>query len=88
MKRKPFIHLFDLGAGRELWKRELESEIEMMPTVWSDNDKVSFTLDNYRPPVFLDGRLNLFYEGLSSLDAQTGKDASGRSFVSTKKAWR
>ena len=80
LKRKPVIHLFDLGAGRELWKRELESEIEMMPTVWSDNDEVPFTLDNYRPPVFLDDRLYLFYEGLTSLDAQTGKDRKREKF--------
>lgn len=74
LKRKPTIHLFDLGAGRELWKRELESEIEMMPTAWRDDEKVSFTLDNYRAPAFIDGRLYLFYEGLTSLDALTGKD--------------
>ena len=80
LKRKPVIHLFDLAAGRELWKRELESEIEMMPTVWSDNDNVSFTLDNYRPPVFLDGRVYLFYEGLTSLDAGTGKDRKREKF--------
>ena len=80
LKRKPVIHLFDLGAGRELWKRELESEIEMMPTVWSDRDDVAFTLDNYRPPVFLDDRLYTFYEGLTSLDAQTGKDRKREKF--------
>ena len=80
LKRKPVIHLFDLGAGRELWNRELESEIEMMPTVWSDNSSVPFTLDNYRPPVFLDGRLYLFYEGLTSLEAQTGKDRKREKF--------
>ena len=32
-----------------------------------------YTLDNYHPPVFLDGRLYLFYEGLTSFDARTGK---------------
>jgi outer membrane protein assembly factor BamB len=80
LKRKPVTHVFDLSAGRELWKRELESEIEMMPTVWSNNDNVSFTLDNYRPPVFLDGRIYLFYEGLTSLDAQTGKDRQREKF--------
>jgi outer membrane protein assembly factor BamB len=80
LKRKPVIHLFDLGAGRELWKRELESEIEMMPTVWTDSAEVPFTLDNYRPPVFLDGRLYLFYEGLTSLEGQTGKDRKREKF--------
>jgi len=80
LKRKPVIHLFDLGAVRELWKRELETEIELMPTVWSDSDEVPFTLDSYRPPVFLDGRLYLFYEGLTSLDAQTGQDRKREKF--------
>ncbi|CAN5617270.1 hypothetical protein BH20ACI3_BH20ACI3_23150 [soil metagenome] len=80
LKRKAVIHLFDLGAGRELWRRELESEIEMMSTVWSDNDDVAFTLDNYRAPVFLDGRLHLFYEGRTSLDVQTGKDRKREKF--------
>jgi outer membrane protein assembly factor BamB len=80
LKRKPVIHLFDLVAVRELWKRELESEIELMPTVWSDSDAVPFTLDSYRPPVFLDGRLYLFYEGLTSLDAQTGQDRKREKF--------
>jgi outer membrane protein assembly factor BamB len=80
LKRKPVIYTFDLGTGRELWKREVESEIEMMPTVWSDSDEVPFTLDNYRPPVFLDGRLYLFYEGLTSLDAQAGKDRKREKF--------
>jgi len=80
LKRKPIIHLFDLRAGRQLWKRELESQIEMMPTVWSDSDEVPFTLDSYRPPVFLDGRLYLFYEGLTSLDAQTGQDRKREKF--------
>ena len=32
-KRRPFVHVFDLGAGRELWKRELEGEVEMMPAL-------------------------------------------------------
>ena len=80
LKRKPVIHLFDLGAVRELWKRELETEIELMPTVWSDSDEVPFTLDSYRPPVFLDGRLYLFYEGLTSLDSQTGQDRKREKF--------
>jgi outer membrane protein assembly factor BamB len=80
LKRKPVIHVFDLSAGRELWKRELESEIEMMPTAWRDSDDVPFTLDNYRPPMFLDNRLHLFYEGLTSLEAQTGKDRKREKF--------
>ena len=79
-KRKPVIHVFELSTGRELWKQELESEVEMMPTRWSDQDEVPYTLDNYRPPVFLDNRLYLFYEGLTSLDAQTGKERKREKF--------
>ncbi|HLM56457.1 MAG TPA: PQQ-binding-like beta-propeller repeat protein, partial [Pyrinomonadaceae bacterium] len=29
-KRKPRVHVFDVSTGRELWDRELESEVEMM----------------------------------------------------------
>lgn len=80
-KRKPVVHLFDLGAGRELWKRELESEVEMMPTLaTSDDEEVAYTLDNYRPPAFMDGRLYLFYEGVTSLDALTGKERRREKF--------
>ena len=73
-KRKPVLHVFDITNGEELWKRELESEIEMMPARWGDKDEVPYTLDNYRPPVFLDNRLYVFYEGLTSLDAHTGRE--------------
>ena len=73
-KRKPVLHVFDITNGEELWKRELESEIEMMPARWGDQDEVPYTLDNYRPPVFLDNRLYVFYEGLTSLDAHTGRE--------------
>jgi outer membrane protein assembly factor BamB len=81
-KRKPELHVFDIRTGEELWKRELESEVEMMPVAWSeDEDKdVPYTLDNYRPPAFLDGRLYLFYEGLTSLDARTGKERRREKF--------
>lgn len=81
-KRKPVIHLFDISSGDELWKRELESEIEMMPTLWTEREgqEVSYTLDNYRPPAFLDGRLYLFYEGVTSLEAQTGRERRREKF--------
>ncbi len=79
-KRKPVIHVFELSTGQELWKRDLESEVEMMPTHWSEQDEVPHALDNYRPPVFLDNRLYLFYEGLTSLDAQSGKDRKREKF--------
>jgi outer membrane protein assembly factor BamB len=82
-KKKPIIHVFDLGEGRELWHRELESEVEMMPALGGgegEGDEVAYTLDNYRPPAFLDGRLYLFYEGVTSLDAQTGRERRREKF--------
>ncbi|HEX8722695.1 MAG TPA: PQQ-binding-like beta-propeller repeat protein, partial [Pyrinomonadaceae bacterium] len=81
-RRKPELHVFDLASGEELWKRELESEVEMMPVAWGEDreSEVPYTLDNYRPPAFLDGRLYLFYEGLTSLDALTGKERRREKF--------
>src|SRR5258706_3283958 len=73
-KRKPVIHVFDTTSGEELWKRELEGEVEMMPARWGDDDEAPYTLDNYRAPAFLDNRLYVFYEGLTSLDAHTGRE--------------
>ena len=79
-KRKPVVHMFEVTGGRELWDRELESEVEMMPAQWRDDGNVAFTLDNYRPPFFLDDRLYLFYEGLTSVDVQTGKERKREKF--------
>src|SRR5688572_11238755 len=72
LKRRPQLYVLNLSTGEELWKYEV-SEVEMMPTAWAKGGEVSFTFDNYRPPVFADGRLYLFYEGLTSFDAQSGK---------------
>ena len=75
-KRRPTIHLLSLTDGNELWKRDLDSEVEMTPSGWSakeDEDTV-YTLDNYRPPLFLEGRVYFFYEGVTSLDARTGRE--------------
>lgn len=73
VKRHPLLHVLDLGSGDERWKNEL-SEVGLMPSRWPDgNSEVEFTLDNYHAPVFAGGRLYLFYEGLTSFDAQTGK---------------
>ena len=74
LKRKPMVHVLDLSTGDEIWKHELGSEIEMMPTRWSENEDVGFTLDNYYPPMFISGRLYLFYEGATSFEARTGKE--------------
>jgi hypothetical protein len=75
-KREPTIHLLSLTDGNELWKRELGSEVEMTPSHWGakeDEDTV-YTLDNYRPPLFLEGRVYFFYDGVTSLDSRTGRD--------------
>lgn len=81
-KRRPVVHMLDLGTGRELWKHDVEGEVEMMPVEWSEkgDDETPYTLDNYRPPVFLDNRLYLFYEGVTSLDARTGKERQREKF--------
>ncbi|MEP6946810.1 MAG: PQQ-binding-like beta-propeller repeat protein [Acidobacteriota bacterium] len=75
LKRKPVIHVLELSTGNELWKRDLEDTIQMMPARFgSDDGDVDFTLDNYRAPLLLDGRLMLFYDGATSYDARTGKE--------------
>ena len=81
-KRRPEVHVFNLATGRELWRRELEGEVEMMPALWSEDESkdVPYTLDNYHPPAFMDGRLYLFYEGLTSLDAETGNERRREKF--------
>jgi len=81
-KRRPVVHVFDLKTGDELWEYKVENEIEMMPVRWSeDRDaKTEYTLDNYHPPMFLDGRLYLFYEGVASLDARDGHERQRESF--------
>jgi outer membrane protein assembly factor BamB len=73
-KRSPVVHVFQLSNGDELWKKELESDIQMMPSRFDTDAEVSYTLDNYRAPLILDGRVYLFYEGVTSYDARTGKE--------------
>src|SRR5262245_3347471 len=80
-KRRPTVYLLNLATGEDLWKRDLESEVEMTPAQWSgEGDETFYTLDNFRPPFFLDGRLWLFYEGVTSLDARTGKEGIREKF--------
>jgi len=79
-KRTPIVHVFNLSNGEELWKKELESDVEMMPSRFDSDGEVAFTLDNYRPPLILDGRLFLFYEGVTSYDARTGKEGEREKF--------
>jgi outer membrane protein assembly factor BamB len=81
-KRRPVVHVFALGTGEELWERKLDGEIEMMPARWGENGDAEtvYTLDNYRAPLFLDGRLYLFYEGITSLDAAKGEERRREKF--------
>jgi outer membrane protein assembly factor BamB len=79
-KRTPNIHVFALSSGEQLWKKELESDVQMMPVSFSQDSEVSYTLDNYRPPLLLDNRLYLFYEGATSYDARTGKEGEREKF--------
>jgi len=74
-KRHPQLHVLDLATGDELWKYEI-GEVEMMPARWPDDSgkEVDYTLDNYYPPAFVDGRLYVFYEGVTSFDARSGKE--------------
>lgn len=78
-KRKPIVHMLRLSDGDELWKREMDASIEMMPARFRDGD-VDFTLDNYRAPLILDGRLYLFYEGATSFDAKNGQEKQREKF--------
>jgi outer membrane protein assembly factor BamB len=79
-KRRPHLHVFNLTTGEELWKQEVGSEVEMMPARWGGGGEVEYTLDNYRPPAFVDGRLYLFYEGATSFDARTGRERTRERF--------
>ncbi len=80
LKRKPVLHVLQMSSGDELWKRDFDNEIEMMPSRFGDGGDIDFTLDNYRAPLLLDGRLFLFYEGATSYDARTGKEKEREKF--------
>jgi outer membrane protein assembly factor BamB len=79
-KRSPVVHVFQLSNGNELWKKELESDVQMMPSRFDTDAEVAYTLDNYRAPLILDGRVYLFYEGVTSYDAQSGKEGERERF--------
>jgi len=74
-KRRLLLHMLDLATGDELWKYDI-GEVEMMPARWPEDSgkEVDYTLDNYYPPAFVDGRLYVFYEGVTSFDARNGKE--------------
>lgn len=80
-KRKPIVHVLQLSTGEELWKKEFDGEIEMMASRFGDNlGEIAYTLDNYRAPLMLDGRLFLFYEGATSYDARSGSEKEREKF--------
>ncbi|HMS39609.1 MAG TPA: PQQ-binding-like beta-propeller repeat protein [Pyrinomonadaceae bacterium] len=81
LKRSPVIHTLRLSDGNEIWKKELDSDVEMMPSRFGENlGEIPFTLDNYRPPLILDGRIYVFYEGVTSYDARNGKESEREKF--------
>ncbi|HUR98215.1 MAG TPA: PQQ-binding-like beta-propeller repeat protein [Pyrinomonadaceae bacterium] len=81
LKRKPIVHVLQLSTGEELWKKEFDGEIEMMPSRFGENlGEIAYTLDNYRAPLMVDGRLFLFYEGATSYDARTGGEKEREKF--------
>lgn len=81
LKRKPIVHVLQLSTGDERWKKELDGEIEMMPARFGEGlGEIAYTLDNYRPPLLLDGRLFLFYDGSTSYEARTGKEKEREKF--------
>lgn len=79
-KRSPVVHVFRLSNGDELWKKELDSDVQMMPSRFDSDAEVAYTLDNYRAPLILDGRVYLFYEGITSYDANSGKEGERERF--------
>ncbi len=79
-KRSPVVHVFRLSNGDELWKKELDSDVQMMPSRFDSDAEVAYTLDNYRAPLILDGRVYLFYEGVTSYDANSGKEGERERF--------
>ena len=80
-KQKPVVHVLQMSTGDELWHRDFDDKIEMMPSRFGENlGDIDYTLDNYRAPLLLDGRLYLFYEGSTSCDARTGKAKENEKF--------
>lgn len=72
VKRSPMIHSIRLSDGEELWRKQLDSDVQMMPSRFDSEGEVPHTLDNYRPPLILDGRIFVFYEGVTAYDARNG----------------
>lgn len=81
MKREPVVHMLELSTGEEIWKKTLDSDVDMMPSRFGEDlGEIAFTLDNYRAPLLIDGRLYVFYEGATSYDARTGEQIERETF--------
>ncbi len=80
IRKKPITHVLRLSDGEELWKRKFVNDVVMMPSRFDKEGKIAYTLDNYRAPLMLDNRLFLFYEGVTSYDARTGKNKKREKF--------
>ncbi|MDQ3634279.1 MAG: PQQ-binding-like beta-propeller repeat protein [Acidobacteriota bacterium] len=80
LRRKPVTHVLRLSDGEELWERKFVDDVELMPSRFDKEGEIAFTLDNYRPPLILDGRLFMFYEGVTSYDATNGKSREREEF--------
>ena len=80
LRRRPRIHVLKLSDGEELWDRDFVNDVELMPSRFDKTGEIAFTLDNYRPPLVLDGRLFMFYEGVTSYDAKDGKSREREKF--------
>ena len=70
LRRRPITHVFKLSDGKELWKRKFVNDVELMPSRFDKEGEIAFTLDNHRPPLILDERLFMFYEGVTSYNAK------------------
>lgn len=46
LRRRPAVRVLQLSTGDELWKHEVDSEVEMMPERWGDEEEVPHTLDS------------------------------------------
>ncbi len=79
-KRNPVMHVLQLSSGNEIWKKELDSDVDMIPANFDEDKETVFTLDNYRAPLFLDGKLYLFYEGSTIYDGRSGKEVDRERF--------
>ena len=80
LRRRPRIHVLKLSDGEQLWDRDFVNDVELMPSRFDKTSEIAFTLDNYRPPLVLDGRLFMFYEGVTSYDAADGKSREREKF--------